>query len=227
MTSHAAKYHFSEDKECSTDGAEVAVGFKETSFCLKSSSLGFFSSLHSFLIYIQLFCSFFIFIWKSMSGHTLKAAQTVSTSQYKCTDSAKLQLKSVHKQSVKLLIFFFFLDFIQCHLYTTKSPIYYYISFFKKEPHGAPQYCGSRRKKIDHIRRVSERVDHTSSLSVSSSLCFPARAVFGHRRLSFIKDKKVPAHVHACPSVLFPTVSEFGDMLMRNQRKVTCFALSC
>lgn len=32
VTSHAAKYHFSEDKECPTDRAEVAVGFNETSF---------------------------------------------------------------------------------------------------------------------------------------------------------------------------------------------------
>lgn len=106
VTSHAAKYHFSEDKECSTDGAEVAVGFKETSFCLKSSSFFFFfsrfvSHLHTAFLFL------FIFIWKSMSGHTLKAAQTVSTSQYKCTDS----LKSVHKQPVKLLIFFFFFRF--------------------------------------------------------------------------------------------------------------------
>lgn len=106
----------------------------------------FFSSIRFSFTY-----SFFLFLLiysfgKSMSGRTLKAAQTVSTSQYKCTDSAKLQLKSVHKQSVKLLIFFF------CILYSViyiqqKSPIYYYISFFKKEPHGTPQYCGSRRKK--------------------------------------------------------------------------------
>lgn len=86
----------------------------------------FFSPFVSFTYSVFLFL--FIF-GKSTSEDTLQAARKVSTSQYKCTGSAKLhQLKSVHKQSVKLPILSF-KDFIQCHLCTTKTPRYYYISF--------------------------------------------------------------------------------------------------
>lgn len=165
--------------------------------------------------------NFFIFIWKSMSGHTLKAAQTVSTSQYKRTDSAKLQLKSVHKQSVKLLIFFC-LFFFQCQLYTTKSPIYYYISFFKKEPHGNTPILWVQEEKIDHIRRVSERewITHLYLFICQQFTCRFSCATFGHGRLSFIKDRKFQLTSSRVLRVLFTTVREFGDMLMRNKRKV-------
>lgn len=118
---------------------------------------------------IQLFCSFFLFfniLEEHVRSRTLKAAQTVSNLFSRLrTCRKKKTLRSFNSNQCRnnpwsywflfffLLVFFFlFKDFIQCHLYTTKSPIYYYISFFffcflKKEPHGAPQYCGSRRKK--------------------------------------------------------------------------------
>lgn len=105
--------------------SRVAVVFKEKCPLLKIKHHFFFSIR---FIHIQLFLFLFIF-GKSTSEDTLQAARKVSTSQYKCTGSAKLhQLKSVHKQSVKLPILFF-KDFIQCHLCTTKTPRYYYISF--------------------------------------------------------------------------------------------------
>lgn len=120
---------------------------------------------------IQLFCSFFLFfniLEEHVRSRTLKAAQTVSnlfsrsrTRRKKklCEASTQISAETIREATdffffSPCFFFFFFLfkDFIQCHLYTTKSPIYYYISFFffcflKKEPHGAPQYCGSRRKK--------------------------------------------------------------------------------
>lgn len=109
------------------------LDLKKRPFCLKSSI--FFS----ILIYIQrfffLFCSFlYIRLEEHVRSHTLKAAQTVSTSQYKCTDSAKLQLKSVHKQSVKLLIFLFFCRFLYSVIYIQQKnhPFTIIFHFLKK-----------------------------------------------------------------------------------------------
>ena len=94
-------------------------------------------------------CCYFLYSFgKSMSGRTLKAAQTVSTSQYKCTDSAKLhQLKSVHKQSVKLLIFFsfFFRFYTVSFIYNKITHLLLYFIFKKKNHMEHPD--GSRRKK--------------------------------------------------------------------------------
>lgn len=126
--------------------SRVAVVFKENVLCWKSSIIFFFSIR---FIHIQLFLFLFIF-GKSTSEDTLQAARKVSTSQYKCTGSAKLhQLKSVHKQSVKLPILFFLkilysvIYVQQKHPGTIISPLFCFI----KEPHGAPQYRECRRKK--------------------------------------------------------------------------------
>lgn len=102
----------------------------------------FFSSIRFSFTY-----SFFLFLLiysfgKSMSGRTLKAAQTVSTSQYKCTDSAKLQLKSVHKQSVKLLIFFFFVFYTVSFIYNKNHPFTIIFHFLKKNHMVHPNTVG-------------------------------------------------------------------------------------
>lgn len=88
-----------------------------------------------------------------MSGHTLKAAQTVSTSQIQMhrlckASSTQISAKTICKAA----------DFPLYFIYIQQNhPLIIVIDFFIKEPHGTPQYCGSRRKKIDRIRRVSER----------------------------------------------------------------------
>lgn len=63
--------------------------------------------------------------------------------------TAEFQLKSVQKQSVKLLVFSCSSKVMQCHIYThtTESAIYYSVFSFKKGPHGALPCCESRRKK--------------------------------------------------------------------------------
>lgn len=131
-----------------------------------------------------------------MSGDTLQAARTVSTSQYKCTGSAKLhQLKSVHKQSVKLPILFF-KDFIQCHLCTTKTPRYYYISFvlfYKRTTWCTPILSAEGKNKAIQGECLREW-----SLFPRCLCRLWSQTPFIRRRL-----KKFPAHVHACPSVLF------------------------
>lgn len=106
---------------------------EQSSCCLKCPLLKikhhFFFSIR--FIHIQLFLFLFIF-GKSTSEDTLQAARKVSTSQYKCTGSAKLhQLKSVHKQSVKLPILFFLkilysvIYVQQKHPGTIISPLFY------------------------------------------------------------------------------------------------------
>lgn len=144
-------------KNVSQTERKQLFGFKETSFLFKIKHFFLHSHLHTAFFFF-LFCSFlYIRLEEHVRSHTLKAAQTVSTSQYKCTDSAKLQLKSVHKQSVKLLIFLFFCRFLYSVIYIQqkKSPIYYYISFFKKEPHG-----------ITPILRVQEEKNRPYKASV-------------------------------------------------------------
>lgn len=158
--------------------SRVAVVFKENVLCWKSSIIFFFSIR---FIHIQLFLFLFIF-GKSTSEDTLQAARKVSTSQYKCTGSAKLhQLKSVHKQSVKLPILFFFKDFIQCHLCTTKTPRYYYISFvlFYKRTTWCTPIPWVQEEKIKPYK---------ASVWESEVFSLAVCAVFGHRRLSFAKD---------------------------------------
>lgn len=105
----------------------------------------FFSFIRFSFTY-SFFCSFlYIHLGRACQvahSRLLKQCRPLNTN----APTAKLQLKSVHKQSVKLLIFFF-LDFIQCHLCTTKiSHLLLYFIFKKTEPHGTPQYCGSRRQ---------------------------------------------------------------------------------
>lgn len=94
VTSHAAKYRF--------PGDERTEAVKENVLCFKIKQCFCFSFTYSGL--------FLVTSGRACRVVTLKAAQAVSTSRYKRTDAAKLhQLTSVQKQSVKLLISFFFL----------------------------------------------------------------------------------------------------------------------
>lgn len=159
--------------------SRVAVVFKENVLCWKSSII-FFSPFVSFTY------SFFLFLFifgKSTSEDTLQAARKVSTSQYKCTGSAKLhQLKSVHKQSVKLPILFFFLKILYSVIYvqqkhpgTIISPLF---CFYKRTTWCTPILWVQEEKIKPYKASVWE------SEVFSPSVC----AVFGHRRLSFAKD---------------------------------------
>lgn len=116
--------------------AELAS--KKRPFFLKSSR------------FFLLFCSFFV--WKS--GQVTRTRPPLAQCRPFRTNAAKLQRKSVHKQSVKLLIlFFFFLRFYTVSfIYNKITHHYYYISFLKKEPHPCSR---AQEEKIDHIRRVS------------------------------------------------------------------------
>lgn len=122
---------------------------------------------------------------------------------------------------------FFFLDFIQCHLYTTKSPIYCYISFLKKNHMVHPDTVGPGGKNRPHKASVWEWITRLSCLSAVCFFCFvfPVCAVFGHRRPSLVKDTKVLARVHACPSVAFPTVSEFWWHAHAKSKKSNSFCV--
>lgn len=163
-----------------------------------------------------------------MSGHTLKAARTASTSRYKRTASAKLQLKSVQKQSVKLLIFsfFFFVGFYTVSFIYNKIThllLYFICFFFKKRTTWYTPILWVQEEKIDHIRRVSERerVNHLSVFKFFFNF-FVFSCPCRLWSLSFMRDNK-------SSSSRFPRVSlqwvSFGDMLMRNQREVTCLLL--
>lgn len=153
MTSHAAKYRFSE---------EMSLRFQKPSTFFSPPS-----SFSTYSCFVPFSC--FLIYWKSMSGRAhsrlLKQCRTFFLDYERagkkklCEASTQISAETIREAtdfffffSLFFFVFFLFKDFIQCHLYTTKSPIYYYISFFfffflKKEPHGAPQYCGSRRKK--------------------------------------------------------------------------------
>lgn len=147
VTLHAAKYHFSE--ECSTD-AQRSV------HRLKSSRVFFlFPSIRSSFTYKLL-----LFLSNICVGRACEVTLRLSADLEKTN---ALILQSFNSISAKTIceatdFFFPFCYFIQHHLYTTKPPIncHFFKFFFIKQPHGAPQHCGSRRKKIDHIRRVSE-----------------------------------------------------------------------
>lgn len=78
-----------------------AVGFKNK----KTKNWKKFNNKRVFPPFVPRFRSFLRLCRKSKSGHTLKAAQQCRPQ----TNSAKLHLGSVHKQSVKLLFLFLFL----------------------------------------------------------------------------------------------------------------------
>lgn len=125
----------------------------------------------------------------------------------------------MQKQSVKLLVSVVFKDFYTVSfIYKEKNhPFHYYISFvflFKKRTTWYNPNTEGPGGKIDDIRRVSEsEVDPT------------AVPWFFFLLLLFRLWKTSGSHPCESSRWRSPTVSEFGDMLMRNQRKVNVVLL--
>lgn len=121
--------------------------------------------------------------------------------------------------------------FFFCCFYTV-SIIYNKIApmlldfILKNKPHGTLQ-CLCFRFRREKKRKQNKSAVKGECQRVESVLS--AGFLFGCRCSSFAADElKFSAHVHACPFrfalfffLFFLTVSEFGDMLMRNQGKVT------
>lgn len=157
--------------------SRVAVVFKENVLCWKSSIIFF---LHSFHSHTAFFCSF-LYLGRARQ-------KTHSRLHEKCrplnTNALALQSFINLNQCINNLWsyqFLFFKDFIQCHLCTTKTPRYYYISFvlfYKRTTWCTPIPWVQEEKIKPYKASVWE------SEVFSPAVC----AVFGHRRLSFAKD---------------------------------------
>lgn len=92
--------------------------------------------------------------------------------------TAKFQLKSVQKQSVKLLVFFCSSKVMQCPIYTQQNRPFTILFFLlKKEPHGAVPCCESRREKNGAFK--------------ASVCCVPALVAFHPAQIR--KSVRVPA----------------------------------
>ncbi len=156
-----------------------------------------------------------------MSGHTLCCSNSVDLS-IQTHDSAKLhQLKSVQKQSVKLLFSSFFCRFYTVSfIYNKIIHLLSYLIFLKKNHMVQLVRVGPGGKKnrqyMASVWEWNTRPPHLSAVCFLFFLFVPSLVTD-----AFYSSKEVPAHVHTCP------VREFWWHAHAKPKKVTCFALSC